>query len=97
MQLLRRGKTILQWPKHQVSVKPFTGSENITGPLEKFVDSPYCYELELCRSAVTVSFSKYFPWQVMHLLQCSTHFSKICHRQFAASFRRIVVQAVLNS
>jgi hypothetical protein len=27
---------------------------------------------------MTVSFSKYFPWQEMHFLQRSTHFSKTC-------------------
>jgi hypothetical protein len=32
------------------------------GPFEKFVDSPYYYEPELCEDAVTVSFSKYLPW-----------------------------------
>jgi hypothetical protein len=32
------------------------------GPLEKFVDSPYYSESEICGGAVTVSFSKYFPW-----------------------------------
>jgi hypothetical protein len=44
--------------------------------------------------AVTVSFSKYLPWQAMHFLQCSIRFSKTCCRMFAASFRRIVEQAV---
>jgi hypothetical protein len=29
-----------------------------------------------CGGAVTVSFPKYFPWQAMHFLQSSTHFSK---------------------
>jgi hypothetical protein len=37
------------------------------------------------------------PWQAMHFLQRSTHFSKTCCRPFAASFRRIVEQAVLTS
>jgi hypothetical protein len=32
----------------------------------------------------------------MHFLQRSTHFSKTCCRPFAASFRRIVEQAVLT-
>jgi hypothetical protein len=45
---------------------------------------------------MTVSFSKYLPWQEMHFLQRSTHFSKTCCRPFAASFGRIVEQAVLN-
>jgi hypothetical protein len=47
--------------------------------------------------AVTVSFSKYLPRQAMHFLQRSTHFSKTCCTPFAASFRRIVEQAVLTS
>jgi hypothetical protein len=34
---------------------------------------------------VTVSFSKYFPWQAMHFLQRSTHFSKTCCRPFITS------------
>jgi hypothetical protein len=43
---------------------------------EKVVDSAYYSESELCGGAVTVSFSKYLPWQAMHFLQRSTHFSK---------------------
>jgi hypothetical protein len=66
----------------------------VQGPFEKFVDSPYYSESELCGGAVTVSFSKYLPWQAMHFLQRSTLFSKTCCRPFAASFRRIVEQAV---
>jgi hypothetical protein len=58
------------------------------------VDSPYYFESELCVGAVTVSSSKYLPWQAMHFLQRSTHFSKTCCRPFAASFERIVEQAV---
>jgi hypothetical protein len=34
------------------------------------------------------------PLQAMHFLQSSTHFSKTCCRPFAASFRRILEQAV---
>jgi hypothetical protein len=34
---------------------------NIRGPFEKFVDSSYYSESELCGGAVTVSFSKYLP------------------------------------
>jgi hypothetical protein len=45
------------------------------GPFAKFVDSPYYPESELRGSAATVSFSKYLPWQEMHL-QRSTHFLK---------------------
>jgi hypothetical protein len=51
---------------------------DLRGPFEKFVDSHYYYsESELCEGAVTVSFSKYLPWQAMHFLQRSTHFSKV--------------------
>jgi hypothetical protein len=64
------------------------------GPFEKFVDSPYYSEPGLYGEAVTVFFSKYLPWQAMHFLQLSTHFSKTCCRPFAASFRRIVEQAL---
>jgi hypothetical protein len=46
------------------------------GPFENIVDSPYYPESELCGGAVTVSFSKYLPWQTMQVLQRSTHFSK---------------------
>jgi hypothetical protein len=63
--------------------------------IENFVDSPYYSESELCGDEVTVSFSKYFPWQAMHFLQ-SSHFSKTCSGPFAASLRRIVEQAVLT-
>jgi hypothetical protein len=66
-------------------------------PFEKFVDSPYYSESELCGGAVMVYFSKYLLWQAMHFLQRSTHFSKTYSRSFAASFRRIVEQAVLTS
>jgi len=38
------------------------------GPFEKFVDSPYS-EAELCGGVMTVSFSKFLPWQAMHFLQ----------------------------
>jgi hypothetical protein len=68
----------------------------VWGPFEKFVDSRYNSESELCRGAVTVSFSKYVPWQAMNFLQRSTHFSKMCCRPFAKSFRRIVEQTVLT-
>jgi hypothetical protein len=39
-------------------------------------DSSYYPEWELYGGAVTVTFSKHLPWQAMHLLQRSTHFSK---------------------
>jgi hypothetical protein len=57
----------------------------LRGPYAKFVDSPYYSESELYGGAVTVSFSKYLPWQVMHFLQRSTHFSKMCCRPFITS------------
>jgi hypothetical protein len=68
----------------------------IRGPFETFMDSPYYSESELCGGVVMVSFSKYLPWQGMHFLQHSTHFSKTCCRLFATSFRRIVEQVVLT-
>jgi hypothetical protein len=43
-------------------------------PFENFEVSPDYSESELCGGAVTVSFSKYLPWQTMHFLQRSTHF-----------------------
>jgi hypothetical protein len=49
---------------------------NLRGPLEKFVDSHFYSEFELCGGAVTVPFPKYLLWQAMHFLQRSTHFSK---------------------
>jgi hypothetical protein len=57
----------------------------IRGPFEKFVDSPYYSGSKLCGGAITVSFSKYFPWQAMHFLQRSTHFSKTCCRPLIIS------------
>jgi hypothetical protein len=69
----------------------------IRGPFVKFVDALYYSESELCGDAVTVSSSKFLTWQAMYFLQRSTHFSKTCCRPFAASFRRIVEQAVLTS
>jgi hypothetical protein len=47
-------------------------AEQLRGPFENFVHSPYYSELEICGGAVTISFSKYLPWQVMHFLQRST-------------------------
>jgi hypothetical protein len=58
---------------------------DLLGPFAKFVDSPYHSESELCGGAVTVSFSKYLPWQAMHFLQHSTHFSKTCCRPLITS------------
>jgi hypothetical protein len=51
---------------------------NLLGPFANFLDSPYYSESELCGGAVTASFSKYLPYQAMHLLQRSTHFSEMC-------------------
>jgi hypothetical protein len=58
----------------------------IRGPFAKFVVSPYYSESELCGGAVTVSFSKYLPWQAVHFLQRSTHFSKTCCRLLITNF-----------
>jgi hypothetical protein len=61
------------------------------GPFEKVRGLTLLLESELRGGAVTVSFLKYLPWQVMHFLQRSTHFSKTCCcRPFATSFRRMV-------
>jgi hypothetical protein len=54
---------------------------SIQGLFAKLVDSPYYSKSELCGGVVMVSFLKYLPWQVMHFLQSSTHFSKTCCRQ----------------
>jgi hypothetical protein len=62
-----------------------TGRDNIRRPFEKFVDSPYYSESELCGGAVTVSFSKYLPWQATYFLQRSIYFSKMCCRPFITS------------
>jgi hypothetical protein len=51
----------------------------------KFVDSPYYSEPELCGGAVTVSISKYLPWQAMNFMQLSTQFSKTCCRPLITS------------
>jgi hypothetical protein len=59
--------------------------KQVRGPFEKFVDSSYYSVSEFCGDAVTVSFSKYLPWQAMHFLQHSTHFSKTCCRPLITS------------
>jgi hypothetical protein len=69
---------------HKLNVMPY-----IRGVLAKFVDSPHYSESELCGGAVTVSFSKSLPWQTMHFLQRSTHFSKTCCRSFQISCRGV--------
>jgi hypothetical protein len=81
---------------HTYSWRSAKLSRILRGPFEKFVDSPYYSESELCGDAVTVSFSKYLPWQAMKFIQRSTHFSKTCCRPFAACFKRIVEQAGLT-
>jgi hypothetical protein len=60
-------------------------SVQVRGPFEKFVDLPYYFDLELSGGAVTVSFSKYLPWQAKHFLQRSTYFSKTCCRPLITS------------
>jgi hypothetical protein len=40
------------------------------------MDLPCYSKVELCAGAVTVSFMKNLPWQVMRFFQSSTHFSK---------------------
>jgi hypothetical protein len=64
-------KTVYFSFKDTVAFKSRFERTYIRGPFEKFVDSPYYSELELCGGAVTVSFSKYLPWQAMHFLQRS--------------------------
>jgi hypothetical protein len=57
----------------------------LRAPFAKFVESPYYSESKLSGSAVTVSFSNHLPWQAMHFLQRSTHFSKTCCRPLLTS------------
>jgi hypothetical protein len=59
--------------------------KKVQGTFEKLVDSTFYSESELCGGAVTVSFSKYLPWQVIHFSQHSTHFSKMCCRPLITS------------
>jgi hypothetical protein len=51
----------------------------------EFMDATCYSESELCRGAMTVSFSEHLPWQAMHFLQRSTHFSKTCCRPLITS------------
>jgi hypothetical protein len=55
-------------------------AEQLRVLFEKFVDSPYYSESELCRGAVTVSFSKYLPWLAIRFLERSTFSSKASGR-----------------
>jgi hypothetical protein len=64
----------------------------VRGSFEKFVDSPFYSELELCGGTVTIS-SKYLPWQAMSFLQRSTHFSKTCCNRW--SLRNFLPQSSL--
>jgi hypothetical protein len=73
----------------------YTNTIFVQGSFEKFMDSLCYFKSELCGGVVMVSLFKYLPWQAMHVLQCSTHFLKMCCRPFAASLRRIVEQVVL--
>jgi hypothetical protein len=54
-------------------------------PFAKFVDSSYYSEFEVRGGAVTVSFSKYIPWQAINFLQRSIHISKTCCRPLITS------------
>jgi hypothetical protein len=75
------------WAKNEETAKHYLllVPSCIRGPFEKFVDSPYYCESELCGDAVTVPFSKYHSWKAMHFLQRSTHFSKMCCRPLITS------------
>jgi hypothetical protein len=48
------------------------------------VEAPYYSESELCGGAVTVSLSKYLPWQAMHFLQRSS--SLTLYKRFVIAF-----------
>jgi hypothetical protein len=58
---------------------------NLQGTCANFMDWPYYSKSELCGDVVTVSFLKYLPWQAMHFLHRSTHFSKMCCRMLITS------------
>jgi hypothetical protein len=77
------GPSSLQFTEFMVLTVIYTGDTR--GPFEKFVDSPHYSESELFGGVMTVSFSKYLPWQAMHFLQLSTHSSKTCCRPLVAS------------
>jgi hypothetical protein len=51
-----------------LQLNPIPSHFNVRGSFEKFVDSTYYSESEICGGAMTVFFSKYLPWQGMHLL-----------------------------
>jgi hypothetical protein len=63
----------------------FSAMLQVRGPFERFVDSPYYSESELCGGAVTDSFLKCLPWQAMHFLQRShplleNVLQTVCHK-----------------
>jgi hypothetical protein len=51
-------------------------AEQLQVPFEKYVDSSNYSESELCGGAVKVYFSNYLPWEAMHFLRRSNHFSR---------------------
>jgi hypothetical protein len=52
----------------KTQVRADDAHKKILGPFAEFVDSPSYSQSELCGGAVTVSFSKYLPWQAIHFL-----------------------------
>jgi hypothetical protein len=75
---------------------PKDNAQILRGPFEKFMDSTYYSESELCGGAVTVSFSKYLTWQATHFLQRPTHFSKTCCRP-RSTFSKLNAEVVSKS
>jgi hypothetical protein len=63
----------------------YTLHQILRGPFAKFVDSPFKSESELCGGAMTVSCSKYLPWQATHFLQRSTCCRPLITSKFLAS------------
>jgi hypothetical protein len=62
-----------------------------------FVNSPYYYESELGECAVTVCFSKYLPWQMIHFLQRSNQFSKSCCRPLIVLLPRSSIFVIVKA
>jgi hypothetical protein len=84
--VIKRISSLLSNRKFRNSIEgEMSTPRKIRWPFVKLVDSSYYSESELCGGAVTVSFSKYLPWQARHFLQRSTHFSKTCCRQLITS------------
>jgi hypothetical protein len=73
---------VLQW--HISNFWSYLGCSIYEGHL-KFVDSTYYSKSKLCGGVMTISFSEYLPWQAVHFLKCSTHFSKKCCRPLITS------------